>query len=194
MTDWLALGGDPGDEFSDHWETVPEPPPFGPPKWRERAACLNLWDEMQDPATARPVCEGCPVQKECLAFALDTEPDDTVVWAGTTFDQRSTICPICQRAKAPASLGCGMAHNLLRIARLLQVEAEGDPDVRVSMRTEPTYRTDPACPLPRGANHGSRGSYRMGCRCAASIAARTEEERERTGVTNPRGPYKRRTA
>lgn len=191
--DWLEVPTDLPDDLAEHWEITPEPSTLGAPAWRARAACKDRWTDMLEVETARPICEACPVRADCLAFALDAEPDDTVVFAGTTFDDRSLICPVCQRPKAAASLGCSPAHTLLRVARLIQIEAEGDPDVTVSMRTQPTYRTYQHCPLPRGANHSSANSYKSGCRCAAARAAKTGEERERTGSA-ARGPYRRREA
>jgi len=195
MDDWLALPEENLAELAERWEVVPEPPAFGPPKWRERAACRDLPrpEVMFVPELARPICESCPVRADCFAFALDTEPDDTLVWAGTTFQERTRICPICQGPKEPAPLGCCPSHTLLRIARLIQIEAEGDPDVQVTMRSQPHCRTYQHCPLPRGANHAHANSYREGCRCAGSVAARTAEKGALTGVKNPRGPYKRRT-
>jgi hypothetical protein len=191
LNDWLNLPPENLDDLADHWEVVPEPSTFGPPAWRSRAACLDKWDDMLEVETARPICEACPVRAQCLAFALDCEPDDTVIFAGTTFADRLLICPVCQRSKQPDELGCSPAHTLLRIARLLQIEAEGDPDVRVTMRAQPTCRTFQHCPIPRGGDHASGKAYRNGCRCEASRKARRAQAARLEGVENPRGSYRR---
>ena len=193
-TDWLSLPPEDLTDLAEHWEVVPEPASTRTPVWRSRAACKNRAADMLAIETAAPVCEACPVKAQCLAFALDTEPDDTFVFAGTTFADRTRICPICEGPKEPTDLGCSPSHVLLRIARLIQIEAEGDPDVKVTMRSQPSYRTYQHCPLPRGANHAAGNSYREGCRCPESIAARNEEKRRLTGVNNPRGPYKRKAS
>ena len=193
MSDWLSLPPEDLTDLAEHWEIVPEPASTRTPVWRSRAACKDRAADMVAIETAAEVCHNCPVKAQCLAFALDTEPDDTFVFAGTTFADRTRICPICEGPKEPAALGCSPSHTLLRIARLIQIEAEGDPDVMVTMRAQPTYRTYQHCPLPRGANHSSANSYRSGCRCQASRDAKTAENRERTGA-NARGPYKPRAA
>jgi WhiB family redox-sensing transcriptional regulator len=36
------------------------------------------------PAMARDYCQSCPVQRECLAFALDVGPELRGIWGGTS--------------------------------------------------------------------------------------------------------------
>lgn len=194
MTDgWVeteTLDGFSVVDIGEHWETVSTPVVFGPPAWRAKSACLGEWETMTEKGDeARAICASCPVREECLAFALDTEPDDTVLWAGTTFEERCAICPICRAEKPPEALGCSFLHVMLRTTRLLEIQAEGDPDVRVSMRTKPSYRTNPWCVLPRGHNHSAANAYRDGCRCEASIRERNEDKRRLNGVTKPRRAY-----
>lgn len=58
--------------------------------WRARAACgpetHHLFFQTATKA-ARNICEGCPVRKECLAYALDND-EKYGVWGGTTAYQR----------------------------------------------------------------------------------------------------------
>jgi WhiB family redox-sensing transcriptional regulator len=197
------LEGEPeelGDGFSieeQFDEYVPAPAVFGPPEWRADAACLGAgWDVMSNPLmeqSAKALCETCPVRADCLAFALDTEPSDGV-WAGATFAERCLICPICQAPKDAESLGCNFGHVLLRIARLMEIQAEGDPDVHVHLRQKPSYRTSPYCVLPRGASHSSAKAYKRGCRCAAARRERNAAERRQTGAVSVRGPYRKEAA
>jgi WhiB family redox-sensing transcriptional regulator len=180
---------------ADDDEIVPVPVRLRPPAWRARAACASVgWEFMAADETetaARAICESCPVRSECLSFALDTEPA-IGIWAGTDFDERCRLCPICQGPKLPDALGCTFAHTLERVSRLIELQAEGDPDVRVSRRTKPSFRTFRYCVLPRGHCHSSANAYKDGCRCAASIAARNEETRRHSRAVAVRGPYSER--
>jgi WhiB family redox-sensing transcriptional regulator len=38
----------------------------------------------------KPFCDACPVQVECLAYAL-SHPDERGIWAGTTENDRRKI-------------------------------------------------------------------------------------------------------
>ncbi len=63
--------------------------------WRFRAACQNESTDLFFPgrgANTRPVkrlCQGCPVQHDCLEWALHHELFG--IWGGTTPDQRAAI-------------------------------------------------------------------------------------------------------
>ena len=128
---------------------------------------------------AKEVCFSCPVRGSCLKFALDTEVTDGV-WAALTWAERGRLCPICGwPKKAVDDLGCTPAHSLLRLARLLQQEDDGDPDVRVLNRQDPSARTNPYCTLPRGHNHSTDWAYRTGCRCTPARLALLAVRRER---------------
>lgn len=68
------------------------------PRWQRWAACAGMdvngfYPEREGSkgaiAAARLVCGGCPVQRQCLAWALDH--DELGVWAGTTENQRRTM-------------------------------------------------------------------------------------------------------
>jgi len=155
-------------------------PLYRAPPWAVHAACRGLEDVMfgDDIEAARAVCGRCQVRPRCLGYALDAEPTDGV-WAGTTFEERLRLCPVCQRPKPPSSLACGVAHVVLRIARLKVLERE-DPDVDVSRSdTMPTARTNPACTVPRGSSHASARAYKGGCRCVEARIALAEERTER---------------
>jgi WhiB family redox-sensing transcriptional regulator len=45
---------------------------------------------MAEITAARQLCESCPVQAECLAYALDHHPQ-TGTWGGTSIQQRTAI-------------------------------------------------------------------------------------------------------
>ena len=66
-----------------------------PPPWTRHAACADLdvaafFPEQHGSkgtlAAARAVCARCPVQGQCLQWALDH--NETGIWAGTTDNQR----------------------------------------------------------------------------------------------------------
>ena len=69
--------------------------------WRSRAACSNLATEMFFPIGeagaaieqtryAKAVCETCPVQTDCLEFALDTN-QPAGIFGGLTEDERRSL-------------------------------------------------------------------------------------------------------
>lgn len=69
--------------------------------WPERAACLDEDPELFFPITnagpalrqieqARRVCRRCPVQEECLRWALDTG-QEAGVWGGLSEDERREL-------------------------------------------------------------------------------------------------------
>lgn len=148
-----------------------------------KAKCAGLGDLMfsetpEDVAEAKSICEGCPERRKCLNFALDNEISFGV-WAGTEFEERTRMCPVCRGPKAPEALGCSQVHTLERLARLVQLEAEGDPNIAVSGRGVVTAPTSPGCLQPRGRSHSSANAYRSGCRCAASREAIYRERSKR---------------
>jgi WhiB family redox-sensing transcriptional regulator len=68
--------------------------------WRPLAACRRADPELFFPVSrsgpsldqatqAKAICAGCPVRRQCLAFALDTRQDHGV-WGGTSEEER---CP-----------------------------------------------------------------------------------------------------
>jgi WhiB family redox-sensing transcriptional regulator len=70
-------------------------------EWRDRAACRDTNPELFFPIgttglaidqidAARAVCAQCPVQQECLEFALATN-QESGVWGGTTEDERRKL-------------------------------------------------------------------------------------------------------
>lgn len=126
-----------------------------------------------DPAKA--LCSTCEVRSDCLGAALDEEWGFGV-WGGMTFEERTRICPICRKEKAAAALGCSGPHSLLRLARLLELEAAGDPTVSVARVGPISAPTTPGCMTPRGRSHSTAKAYKEGCRCEA---ARIDLYRER---------------
>lgn len=65
-----------------------------PQPWRDDAACkgddLSLFFNGFSNSAARRRCATCPVQRECLRYAL-SDPDLTGVWAGTTEKERDKM-------------------------------------------------------------------------------------------------------
>lgn len=62
--------------------------------WRASAACRGLdpdlfFTERNDGVTeAKAVCWGCPVRRECLAYAMAQEDSLSGIWGATTRKQR----------------------------------------------------------------------------------------------------------
>ncbi len=82
--------------------------------WQQRAACIGLDPDVFHPSfvgrrqaqayrTAKAICASCPVQAECLTYALTVEGAERLgrhgVWGGTTPEQRDRIARE-QRASA----------------------------------------------------------------------------------------------
>jgi len=66
--------------------------------WRQPAVCRHADPELFFPVSAsgpsldqitqpKAICAGCPVRRQCLAFALDTRQDHGV-WGGMTEHER----------------------------------------------------------------------------------------------------------
>ena len=65
-------------------------------EWRELAACSGREDMLFFPPNeaevhfvraAKAVCEGCPVQADCLAYAIETSQTEGI-WGGLTSRER----------------------------------------------------------------------------------------------------------
>ena len=70
-------------------------------RWRKDAACRDTSPDLFFPvgttgqaliqiAQAQAVCAKCPVQTECLQFALATN-QDSGIWGGTTEEERRKL-------------------------------------------------------------------------------------------------------
>ena len=65
------------------------------PSWRDRAACAGTpvenWflEAGQIPGVLRRICAGCPVQRECLRYALRNHV--LGIWAGTSAADRAAL-------------------------------------------------------------------------------------------------------
>ncbi len=74
--------------------------------WRQRGACQVLDPEIFYPPVeeeaddARAICEACPVQDECLEFALGNREAEGI-WGGATSRERRRM--IRQRRKTAAA-------------------------------------------------------------------------------------------
>lgn len=64
--------------------------------WREDAACHGMAtdiffpDSDQDAGLAKEICASCPVQEECLEYALMTRQNDGV-WGGLNETERRRL-------------------------------------------------------------------------------------------------------
>ncbi len=64
--------------------------------WRQQSACRDLDTNIFFPAAdgqagpAKAVCASCPVQQECLEYALATRQDDGV-WGGLDETERRRL-------------------------------------------------------------------------------------------------------
>jgi WhiB family redox-sensing transcriptional regulator len=81
------------------------------PSWRDEASCRHAAPELFFPAgttgpalseieEAKKVCAVCPVQPQCLEFALRTR-QEFGIWGGTTEEERRLLLKVI-RAKAKA--------------------------------------------------------------------------------------------
>lgn len=77
-------------------EELPSIEDLARPAWMKRAACRG-----EDPAVffpsvggnaakARVICASCPVQQECLAYAL-ADPESAGVWGGISERERRKL-------------------------------------------------------------------------------------------------------
>jgi len=80
--------------------------------WWSRAACATADPELFFPISysgpavsqvmrAKAVCARCPIQQECLRYALDAGPIQGV-WGGTTEEERRRLVRRERRARVPA--------------------------------------------------------------------------------------------
>lgn len=78
-------------------------PPAAGRHWITMAACRSADPDLFFPAAkagqsteqiarAKAVCAGCPVRRQCLAFALQTRQADGI-WGGLTREERSPRVP-----------------------------------------------------------------------------------------------------
>lgn len=85
--------------------------------WRTLAACRSVDPDLFFPisssgpslaqvAQAKAICAGCPVRRECLAFALRTHQVHGV-WGGLSEQERHRL-----RSVTPAGVECGQATKV----------------------------------------------------------------------------------
>jgi Transcription factor WhiB len=58
-------------------------------------------------ATAKAVCQACPVRASCLAFAVETRQDG--IWGGTTFERHAVRNQASQRRLTGRTVSTGHA-------------------------------------------------------------------------------------
>ena len=62
--------------------------------WRASAACRGIHPNLfflekgESVTEAKAVCRGCPVRRECLAYAMAQDDSLSGIWGGTTHKQR----------------------------------------------------------------------------------------------------------
>jgi WhiB family transcriptional regulator, redox-sensing transcriptional regulator len=123
--------------------------------WRDLAACDGKPTDLffgtpdrygydrHDPAalaTAKRICDLCPVREECLDTALDLGPDVYGVWGGTTRAERERLkryiprrkCPVCAGEDLRISggqqccLDCGQSWSIRRPSAQARARAAGE--------------------------------------------------------------------
>lgn len=111
----MELPDDTPDDTEDEQRSLPE---FilliSRPKWMRRAACRGLDPSLFFPERgelvseeARQVCAECPVQPECLEYALTTKERDGV-WGGRSGRQRRDMrAAIIDRNRERECIECG---------------------------------------------------------------------------------------
>jgi WhiB family transcriptional regulator, redox-sensing transcriptional regulator len=98
--------------------------------WRHHASCAHLDTNLFFPVgltgsaieqtnLVKSVCNDCPVQNQCLEFALRTL-QDYGVWGGRTEDERRAI----RRSRRAAARRSAAATAAAEAALLAQVELE----------------------------------------------------------------------
>ena len=128
------------------------------------AACREHpteWWFMVDPTDALEVCRGCPVSKACCE-AADRHEEEWGVWGGVNRSAQRRVQDAQRR----------VMHTIW-----------GDPEPERKGRTpaqEEALRilmeaVSPSKVSPLKKEHGSRRSYRAGCRCDACCDAHVAE-------------------
>lgn len=129
-------------------------------EWKAESACqdhdpdLFFPDRGEDTDTAKRVCAGCTVRRECLTYALTTPRERYGIWGGTSGRERRnlTLASIEGRPLPPIVY----AHEALVAARAKQSAA-------AKARKAP--KPMPTAPAPRGRKpqeitHGTAAGYR----------------------------------
>ena len=109
---------------------------FTSTEWRDRAACLDqdpeLFFPIANPARgttpeieeAKAVCRRCPVQPDCLAWALATEQRDGV-WGGLSERELDKALREQRRTRAAAAAAAGLPAP--RRAKVTGVQGQRRP-------------------------------------------------------------------
>lgn len=85
--------------------------------WRSQGACLHADPDVFFPIsvagasatqvrTARAICAGCPVQPDCISFAVEHR-EIQGIWGGTTDEERKKL----RRARARITSSAGAAST-----------------------------------------------------------------------------------
>lgn len=104
---------------------------FSDDKWRARGACLAedptvffpIGEHDPDTERALVICRTCPVQEECLTYALETN-QHAGIWGGTTESQRRRMF---KGIRLDETHQLGITSNGLEVIRL-------DPQVSLDYR------------------------------------------------------------
>jgi WhiB family redox-sensing transcriptional regulator len=104
------------------------------PAWRTRGACQTVDPELFFPAPSEPadkamaLCQACPVQGSCLAWALQAG-DLHGVWGGTTARERRAMAVVWQGQRRPDPMarrvGLSPVRDAMDRAELLRLVSTG---------------------------------------------------------------------
>lgn len=150
-------------------------------EWLDRAACKGHPNpevffpdkgECAKAREARAVCRTCPVQRECLAYAIEHN-ETNGIWGGISMGgrrrmARPRICDVCGNIfvrSAPSQKFCSEScATAMRAA-----------DRRVNRRP---IRLQRAKVVVSSADHGTRSRYNAGCKCDPCTDAEARYSRE----------------
>ena len=112
--------------------------------WRDNAACRDIDPDLFFPigtgegdlirvAEAKRVCRACPVQAQCLSWALDHYVTDGV-WGGITADERRAIREIVMKKVIAQGNAGGISQLDSAAGQVADKTAAASPSYRISWR------------------------------------------------------------
>lgn len=101
MSNWTDTGARTYPRrYPTHGTLTPRPRP----DWMDEGACKKRTDmffpgegALDKILAAKAICHGCPVESQCLAYALEWREEDGV-WGGTSGEQRKAMSKAKRRA------------------------------------------------------------------------------------------------
>lgn len=152
--------------------------------WQEQALCAqvggDLWhpEKGQSAAEAKAVCAVCPVKRECLQHALDTE-ERFGVWGGTSERERRHILTSRHQPRDTGMCGTPQGYNRHRYrGEMACQECRTAATTRSrEARTLKDPTVGPVCGTEAGAKAHSRRSERA-CRSCQNAASAARKRRK----------------